>query len=267
MVIALHQQQKIPAMREKKAKRSSNAKVVIVLTLFFTTILVILFFNSPFSKIATINIEGTYYADETDVGQALGIVEGDQFFAVSSKELEKRLLQIDTIQHASVSKAFPGKIDIQVQEFSEVGYVLSQTGERFVILANGKEFPISNEQIKYNKPILTGWQADDPVKTELSEMLATIEPTLLDDISEIKPMPSESYPDRIKLYTRSYFEVVTAVQYLADKLSYLDEVISELHSREIYNGVITMLLADTHAPFETVEPESEEETETNYEID
>lgn len=263
----MQQQQKIRAMREKKPKRSSNAKVVIVLFLFFTTILIILFFNSPFSKIATINIEGTYYVDETSVGQALGVVVGDQFFAVSSKELEKRVLQIDAIQRAIVSKAFPGKVDVHVQEFAEVGYVLSPTGERLVILANGKEFAINNEQIKYNKPILTGWRADDPIKAELSITLAAIEPTLLDDISEIKPIPSESYPDRIKLYTRSYFEVITAVQYLEDKLSYLDEVINELYSREIYNGTITMLLADTHAPFEAQPLDVEDETETIYEID
>lgn len=242
-------------------------KVVIVLFLFFTIVLVILFFNSPFSKIATIHIEGTYYADEYSVGQALGVDVGDQFFSVSSQVLEKRVLQLDMIQQASVTKVFPGKIEVHVQEFAEVGYVLSPKGDRQVILANGKAFPITNEQIKYNKPILTGWQADDPVKAELSKALAAIEPTLLDDISEIKPMPSASYPDRIKLYTRSYFEVITAVQYLADKLSYLDEVISELHSREIYDGVITMLLADTHAPFEIQQTESDDETEMNYEID
>lgn len=262
----LQQSERLPILREKKMKKRSNRKLLFVLLLFFTIVLVVLFFNSPFSKITSIEIEGIQYVTDLEVGQALGVNIEDQFFAVNSKVLADRVKQLATVEAVSVKKSFPGRIQVFITEYNEVAYAIDASGVQSVILANGVEMPIMNEQLTFNKPLLTGWDSNDPIKIQLSEVLATIPPILLDDISEIKPIPSASYPDRIKLYTRSFFEVITAVEYLAHKLSYLDEVIDELHSRDIYDGVLTMLLADTHAPFAEIMDEEDAEIE-ELEID
>lgn len=263
----MRHESKLPAMREQKQKRQTNGKVLAVIVLFFIIILVILFFNSPFSKVKAIEIVGTYYVSEAEVGQAMGLQVGDQFFAVSSQALKERIVQLEPIASVAVKKTFPGHVHVEVTEYEEVAYIIHATGEPSAILANGKAVQIRSDQLQYNKPILTGWALDDPILVDLSHALATIPPLFLDDISEITPLPSLSYPDRIKLYTRSYFEVITAVQYLEDKLSYLDDVIEQLRSRDIHNGVITMLLADTHAPFESEASPDSEEQPLHLEID
>ena len=75
---------------------------------------------------------------------------------------------------------------------------------------------------------------------------------LISDISEIIPSPTVSFPDRIKLYTRSKFEVITAVSLLKDKVEYLNQVIETEEP-----GLITMLEADSYVPFLLVDSESE----------
>lgn len=257
----------LPILRQKEVKKRSNRKVLAVLLLFFIIILIVLFFNSPFSKITAIDIEGAVYVSQLEVGQALEVQVEDQFFAVNSKVLAERVMQLPTVKAVDVHKNFPGRIQVVITEYDEVAYALDASGSQTVILANGVEIPILPEQLTFNKPLLTGWDADDPVRRQLSEVLASIPSPLLDDISEIKPIPSASYPDRIKLYTRSFFEVVTAVEYLYDKLSYLDEMIERLHSRNIYDGVLTMLLADTHAPFPAGNDEMEDLEIEELEID
>jgi cell division protein FtsQ len=101
-----------------------------------------------------------------------------------------------------------------------------------------------------DKPILTGWSGSEQLKIKLCQILQSVPASSLTDISEIKPDPSESYPDKIKIYTRSQFEVVTTVGYLQDKLKYLDSYIANLKENKIKTGQLKLLEADTHAPFE-----------------
>ena len=77
---------------------------------------------------------------------------------------------------------------------------------------------------------------------------------MISDISEILPSPTPSFPDRIKLYTRSKFEVITAVSLLRDKVEYLNQVI-EMEQP----GIITMLEADSYEPFKPENPEEGDE--------
>lgn len=251
----MSQKVKLPAIREKRVRRSGNRKLLTLLIVFFIIILVILFFNSSFSKIEVIEIQGQHYLSEEEIGQALVIKPDDQFFSVGTKTLEQRIQELEIIESVKITKTFPGHILIVVNEYSEVAYQITPEGKQEAILANGSEVLVDDQEALFDKPILTGWQTNDPVKIKLSQILATIPQALLDDISEIKPEPSESYPDKIKLYTRSYFEVITTVEYLPDKISYLDEIIAELKQRNIKSGVLTLLLADTHAPFELKENE------------
>ncbi|MNP59118.1 Cell division protein DivIB [compost metagenome] len=104
------------------------------------------------------------------------------------------------------------------------------------------------------KPILTQWKADDPLKEQLSETLAKIPNELTTDISEIIPNPTPSFPDQIRLYTKSQFEVITTISKLPDKVEYLNQVIETERP-----GKITMLEADTYVPFIADDPEDGEE--------
>lgn len=234
----------IPALKAEKPKPRTGRKIIAVLLLLFIALLAVLFFRSPVSRVSEIHFTGNTFNTDKQLIQKSGLEIGAQFFGVDTKETEKRLTAIGTIKSAKVDKQFPGVINVNIVEHPTVAYELGKNGSLQAILASGKSVPVSASGIAVEKPILTQWDSKDPNKIKLSEVLADIPNSMTSDISEIIPSPTPSFPDRIKLYTRSRFEVITAVSLLRDKVGYLSQVTETQQP-----GIITMLEADSYKPF------------------
>ncbi|WP_419872882.1 cell division protein FtsQ/DivIB [Candidatus Pristimantibacillus sp. PTI5] len=238
----------MPVLKEPSKKRmGSSKKLLYILILLFMALLAVLFFNSSISKISEIQIEGTRFVSTEDIGKTSAILVGDAFFRTSSSTIEERILALPQISQAKVTKVFPGLVKISVEEFPVVAFELSKQGELTALLSNGTSVEADNDEMQLvDKPVLSGWTEGDPIKAELTKQLGKISAKQLSDLSEILPYPSSAYPDRVVMYTRTKFEVVTAVSVLPEKIEALNAVIETQEP-----GKITMLLADTYVPFET----------------
>jgi cell division protein FtsQ len=243
-------QEKMPVLREPVKRRRAGKKLLAVLVLLFIVILGVLFFNSSISKVSTVTVEGQKYLQAADIRKTAGVVAGDSFFGTSSADIEARIRALKPVKNVTVTKSFPGSITIRVEEYESVAYELSNKGDLTAVLANGIGVPAGSDPL-VDKPILSGWKAGDPVLAALCKALAAIPDQSLSDFSEISPDPSQSYGDRIKIYTRTRFEVVTAVSLLPEKIATMNAVI-EIQPP----GIITLLLADKYAPFIPEEPEN-----------
>jgi cell division protein FtsQ len=236
--------ERIPALkREKEPPRRRGGRLVAMLVLLLVIALVILFFRSSLSKVSRIEVTGVRHLSEADVKKALGVEPGDSFFMPGSGKLEERIRELKPVKSVRVLKKFPGDVEVRVVEYAEVASEIGADGAAKVVLENGLALPAAADGLP-DKPVLTGWKPDDAVRKALCEALASMPDGLLSDLSEIQPDPSLSYPDRIKLYTRSRFEVITTVSKLKDKIPYLSEIVE---NRE--PGTITMLEADTYMPY------------------
>lgn len=244
----------MPVLREPAVKRRGNRRLKMVLLLLFIVVLSVLFFNSSISEVSTVTVTGQRFVNEDSIRKLAGISIGDAFFGFTERSVERKLRTSKSIEQATVTKIFPGEIRIRVQEFAAVGYELSPEGEIMAILSNGTSVPATNADFVVDKPLLSGWKKGDPIKTALSKQLAAIPAQQLSDLSEIRPDPSNAYPDRIRIYTRTRFEVITAVSVLATKLDTLNAVTETQQP-----GKVTMLLADTYEPYL---PDSAENMET-----
>jgi cell division protein FtsQ len=235
----------MPVLREPKPNKRSNRKLLAILLLLFAVVLTVLFFRSSLSKISSVSVTGQQYITAVDISKASGIGKGDAFFYPGKTAIEERIAakikQIDTVK---VEKHFPGEISITVTEHPAVAFELSDKGEITAILSNGSNVVARDRAFVVDKPVLSGWKPDDPLKAELTKQLAAIPQQMLSDFSEIIPFPSKSYKDRIKIYTRTEFEVITAISLLKDKVETLDAVVETQEP-----GRVTMLLADTYAPY------------------
>ncbi|UJF35140.1 cell division protein FtsQ/DivIB [Paenibacillus hexagrammi] len=245
------EERKVPVIPNPRPRSRSNRKLLSFLFIFFITVLIILFFQSSLSRISDIQIEGNELIPTDSIGQAAGIVAGDRFFATSSRAIEQRIKKLPMVKSAQVVKHFPGSIHIQVQEYPKVAFQITADGTKEAVLADGAVVTLKDGAFPLDKPILTGWSDDDPNKAALCKVLGDIPVGALADISEIKPDPSESYPDKIKLYTRSDFEVYTTITYLPEKIDKLPAYIASLEEENITSGMIRMLEVDDHAPFDT----------------
>jgi len=236
----------MPVLKEPPRKRRGSRRLLAILLLLFISLLAVLFFNSSISKISNIEVGSNVFVKTEDVIQAAGIAVGDPFFLNVSSTIEERVKSIKQVEEVKVVKTFPGKISINVQEYKVVAFELASDGDIVALLANGSSANARNDAtLLVDKPVLNGWSADDPNKAALTKQLSLISPQELSDMSEIVPIPSNAYPDRIRIYTRTQFEVITAVSVLAEKIEAMNAVIESQEP-----GKITMLLADTYVPFE-----------------
>lgn len=243
-------QEKMPVLRDPVKRRRGGKKLLAVLVLLFIVLLGVLFFNASISKVSTVTVEGQHYLPAADIRKTAAVKAGDSFFGTSSSAIEERIRTLKPVKSVNVTKSFPGGIAIHVQEYETVAYALSNKGEFSAVLANGTMVPAGSDPL-VDKPVLSGWKADDPLLVKLCKALAAIPDQALSDFSEIRPDPSASYSDRIKIYTRTRFEVITAISLLSEKIATMNAVI-EIQPP----GTITLLLADKYAPFIPEEPEN-----------
>ncbi|MEK3882504.1 FtsQ-type POTRA domain-containing protein [Paenibacillus sp. PL2-23] len=237
----------MPVLKEPAHKRRGNKKLLAVLFLLFIALLGVLFFNSSISKISEIGIAGMHFTTTEQIAAASKIEVGDPFFQTASDIISRNVKALPQVKEAKVMKVFPGIVKITVQEYPVVAFELSAEGNLTALLSNGTSVSADQDSAQLlDKPVLSGWTAGDPVKNALTEKLALIPQQQLSDLSEISPIPSKAYPDRIRIYTRTHFEVITAVSVLPDKIDALNAVIETQEP-----GKITMLLADTYVPFQT----------------
>ncbi|WP_409341238.1 cell division protein FtsQ/DivIB [Paenibacillus sp. MBLB4367] len=237
---------KVPAMKPERKKRRGSRALLILLILFFVTVLVILFFRSPISKISEITISGNELVSADTIGQASAVAVGNHYFATSTGAVEKRVGKLPMIESVKVSKSFPGHLSIVVKEYARAAFQFKEDGTLQALLVDGSATTVPLSGIPFDKPILSGWRDEDPWKQKLLQTLAEIPSALLSDLSEIKPDPSDSYEDKIKIYTRSHFVVTTTVTYLPEKLPFLGAMINQLkdQNQNAGSGVIKLLEQD-----------------------
>ncbi|MCC3372861.1 cell division protein FtsQ/DivIB [Cohnella sp. REN36] len=236
--------ERIPAIPREPAERRRRSKLLWIVVALFVILLVVLFFRSSLSRVTSIEVTGNYYVSQAEIAQALNVQIGDSFFAPGSKTLERRVGQLPAVNAVQAKKRFPGKLTIVVKEYQPVAVELGADGKLGLVLESGLVLPSKEGTALPNKPVLAGWSADDPQRLELCRVLAKIQDAQLGDLSQISPDPSKAYPDRIKLYTRSRFEVITTVGKLADKIDILNELVE---NRE--PGQVVMLDSDTYRPY------------------
>ncbi|MGF9912055.1 FtsQ-type POTRA domain-containing protein [Paenibacillus ehimensis] len=240
---------RLPVIKKPNPKSRSSKKLLLFLFIFFITLLLILFFQSSLSKITEIEIQGQELVSKEEIAQAAAVKAGDHFFSVSSSKVETQVKALKMVESVEVSKKFPGRLIIQVHEYPKVAYQVGENGQIEALLADASVVPVTVQGVALDKPILTGWSKDDPLKVKLCLAMSKLPASYFSDVSEIKPSPTDSYPDKIKIYTRSQYEVQMTIGYLPEKMKYLDSYIASLQSSKISGGVITMLEADYHSPF------------------
>jgi cell division protein FtsQ len=239
------EQSQIPALKKAKPKKRTGRRIIYLLMVLFIILLIILFFQSSISKIAQIHISGFELAQESAIGQAAKIAIGDSYFYTTSSTIEKRVKALKTIKSVKVTKKFPGYVNIEVKEFQRVAFQITEDGNTEALLADGSVVSLKGLSLPMDRPIISNWKNNETLKNKLCAVLAQIPEAMLSDISEIKPNPSVAYADKIKIYTRSQFEVNTTVGYLMDKIPYLSSLINDTKEKQNTTaGILSLLDSD-----------------------
>ena len=147
------------------------------------------------NRTGALTLEGAQHTSRAKVLRVFASDFGRSIFSIPLAERRRRLLAIDWVEDASVSRVWPDRLVVRIQERTPVAFVLFRTGV-MSIDANGVllETP---PQAKFSFPVLSGISESDsePVLRErvqsMLRVLTDLGP-LAKDISEVNASDPEN---------------------------------------------------------------------------
>ncbi|GEL75964.1 cell division protein FtsQ/DivIB [Tenuibacillus multivorans] len=253
---------RIPQLKQER-KKKANRRFFTYLTVILLLILVIVYLQSPFSHIQSINVTHNRVVSEDDILDLSGLSTTQSFWTVDADEVEQKIEKHLEINEVNIERKWYNQINIDVQEFSRVGYVKS-SNLYFPVLETGKILE-KNEIVvpKGDAPIIYGF-SDEELLGDLTNQLAELDPSIVQLISEIYWDPDDSNHNRIRMFTTDGQEVIASIHNFLDKMSVYPSISAQLTPE--MEGVLYIDVGAYFQPYKSIEEielESAEEDTTS----
>lgn len=194
-------EQRVPPYRPPaRSKRPSSRTAIMLILVFFFGVLSVLFLKSPLGKISEIKWVGNQLIPDQELLKISRLKEGSSYFRLNVAETEQRIQQIPEVQAVTITKTFPGRVHVRIREVRRIGY-LDHRSNLYPVLKDGSVLKDRPWKGSVDRPLFRGW-SKLRIWNELAQGLMDTPKRILDDISEIRPSGSNTYPDMVKVYTR-----------------------------------------------------------------
>ena len=241
-------EERIPTLRERRRKRT-NIKFFVLLLLFFIILFLLLYFQSSYSDIKEISINGEGLVEEELYLKNTGLQIGDPMWSFRSKEIEQKILQQHWVKEVEVKRNWLNKVVINIDEYRKVAFV-SIDNELYPMLENGDIFKEASMLEPIDAPLFIDFE-EDKIRKKLLAELGQLEENVLALISQINYTPTSADPYAITLYMNDGYEVRAEITSVADKLNYYPSIISQIESTgEFEKGVIDIEVGSYYRSFE-----------------
>ena len=204
---------------KKKVKRKFN----FLKLLAFLLIIYILFFSVKYIiNYKTKNIiilDNKYYSDE-EIIQTAKIQDYPKFFLASKSKIKKRLKALDLVENATISKIYPGILQINVKE-KKVLYFNRSTSKYKVSDDNYYSF-----DTKYNVPTLINY-IPESIEDKFAKGMSNIDINIIENISEIEYSKTSYDDERFLLYMNDgnlVYITISKIESLNKYLSILEQL-------------------------------------------
>ncbi len=247
-------EERIPTLKNRRRRRT-NKKFSILLLLFVLTLVVVLYFQSSYSQVQQIDIEGAALVPEEQYLEQSTIHIGDSMWSFKEKDLQEKLENNDWVESATVKKEWLTTVTIKVKEYEKVGYV--ESGETFQqVLANGKLMESLDQILPVDGPLLGGFDEEN-IRLRLIKELSALEDEVLYSISEINYTPSENDKFSIRVYMNDGNEVQAIIPSFAEKMKYYPSIVGQLEPGA--KGIIDLEVGSFFQPYQEVYTDLKEE--------
>ncbi|WP_185819771.1 cell division protein FtsQ/DivIB [Salibacterium salarium] len=249
---------RIPALKEKRKKRT-NRRLITYLSIFFILILVVIYFQSPLSHVRNIEVNGAVHLNDGEFVNRSGIEEGISIWNADLNEAETNIKEMKQINNVSVERSLPSTVLISVNEYKRLAYVeinnsYSPVLQSGTILRNDTE-----QELPADAPILRNFNDEDKLEV-FTEELTQLGEGVLNRISEVVHTPKEDDNNALRLYMNDGIEVASTINNFASYMSSYPSVAREVDADAA--GVLHMKMSPY---FESTADETTEEKEENGE--
>ncbi|MFB5660654.1 cell division protein FtsQ/DivIB [Alteribacillus sp. HJP-4] len=243
---------RIPAWKEQRKKRS-NRRLILSLSIFFILILLVVYFQSPLSHIRTIEVNGLSYTEEEMIIEASGIQTGTSMWNMDKQAAERNINQLDEISEAEVSRSIFSAVTIEAEEMEQVGYAFSE-GEYVPVLKNGHTLTgQSRSTFSSDAPVLHGFKNEQKLEA-MAEELGQLGDGILNMMSEVILTPTKEDENALRIYMNDGVEVASTINNFSRNMASYPSV-----SQEIDPGTSGILHMKMSPYFEADEVEQEEQ--------
>ena len=239
--------ERVPAMK-KRRKRRTNFKFLALITIFLFIILLLLYFQSSYSDISKIDVQGAKLKNEEFyIGQSK-LQINDSMWGFKVEEVEALIGESEWVKSVEVKRQLFNHVQINIEEWHKVAYI-SKDGTFYPMLDNGVIFDESTELVPIEAPIFLNFE-DEALRKKLLKQLADLKPEVLSLISQITANPTEADPYAITLYMNDGYEVRADANTLAEKLKYYPSIIAQIESDETYEkGIVNIEVGSYYRSF------------------
>ncbi|WP_298471956.1 FtsQ-type POTRA domain-containing protein [uncultured Psychrobacillus sp.] len=245
---------RIPTLKEKRRRRT-NKKFSILLFLFVFTLLVLLYFQSSYSQVQKIELDGAKLFSVNHYIEQSGLKIGDSMWSFKEKDIENSLEKSDWVESVQVKRKWLSSVHIEVKEFKQVGYVEKENALQ-IILENGKTIIPEDEIVPVEGPIIADFE-DEKIRLRLIKELKKLNSEVLLTISQINYVPTENDIYSIQVFMNDGNEVQALIPSFSSKMNYYPSIISQINPDQ--KGVIDMEVGSYFEPFQKVLNETEGE--------
>jgi cell division protein FtsQ len=144
-------------------------------------------------------IEGARYASEAQIAAVFQRDFGRSIYLCPLLERRRQLLAVSWVHEASVSRIWPNRLVVRVQERKPVAFVQfnSAAGTRWGLIDGEGVFLAPERNINIKLPVLTGMKLNDTMETRKERVgklkrLQTELGTLMDRVSEVDVADTEN---------------------------------------------------------------------------
>jgi len=234
---------------QKKKKKKTSRILIGLGWLFFLSLSMMMFLQSSLSKIDQVIVDGVQILDSNEIIQLSQIQKGQSFFTVQPSKIENSIKNLPEVKAVDVTRSFPGKVTITVNEYKHVAFHWVDQKTLIPILETGTRLenrPWNDRVI--DRPILRNWK-DTTKFQQLGEELNKLDSSIRNEISEIEPDDQEKDPQRLILYMKDGYEVHTSLRHFAKNMSWYPPFITNLKQEGSPKGIIMLLDGKWFVPY------------------
>lgn len=148
--------ERVPAMK-KRRKRRTNFKFLALITIFLFIILLLLYFQSSYSDISKIDVQGAKLKNEEFyIGQSK-LQINDSMWGFKVEEVEALIGESEWVKSVEVKRQLFNHVQINIEEWHKVAYI-SKDGTFYPMLDNGVIFDESTELVPIEAPIFLNFE-------------------------------------------------------------------------------------------------------------
>ncbi|MFD2704892.1 cell division protein FtsQ/DivIB [Salibacterium lacus] len=249
-------EEKIPALKEKRKKRT-NRRLITYLSVFFFLILLVVYFQSPLSHIRHITVEGNEHTSQDNIIDRIHLQTGDGMWTADLSQAEESVQSHQEIENVTVDRSFPSTVTIQVQEYQRMAYV-ETTGSFVPVLKNGEILSEKTyEELPSDAPILRNFENRDKLAA-FSKELSNLGEGVMNRISEVIYSPVEDDQNRLRLYMNDGIEVESTIQNFASHMAQYPSVARQVDPGA--EGILHMKMSPYFEAEQSDAAEGEEES-------